>query len=153
MAKQPEARLQRRIRKRLEREVGGFWFKTWGGPFGVGGIPDLIGCVYGRYFAFEVKTSKGVVSELQRQTMAWIRAAGGIACVVRTPREAVDVVREAMPYIGRVSDEGRSVRRRSKDRRDILRTGDREDVDNRRTDRDDKRRNSKLQRPPRSTIK
>ncbi len=91
--RQPEARLQRRIREALEKQVGGWWFKVHGGPFQQAGIPDLVGCVDGYFFAFEVKTDKGKPSPIQLHTIARIRTRGG-ACahVVTTPQEAIDFV-------------------------------------------------------------
>lgn len=103
MAKKPESRLQQRIRKALEEEVGGWWVKIHGGPFQDAGIPDLIGCVEGRFFALEVKCEDGRVSSIQTVTMDKIRRKGqGVAAVVLTPEEAVDVVRQAL----RLSKEG-----------------------------------------------
>lgn len=98
MAKKPETRLQQRIQTALNREVGGWWTKIHGGPFQAAGIPDLIGCVEGLFFALEVKLPRGgVVSEIQEVTMRKIRKKGkGIACVVTSPEEALDVVRSAV---------------------------------------------------------
>lgn len=95
MPKQPESRLQQRIQKSLRRDVGGFWFKMWGGPFTPAGIPDLIGCVQGVFFALEVKRDdkRSKTSDIQDETIDDINAAGGCAGVVRSPTEAIDIVR------------------------------------------------------------
>ena len=63
--KQPESRLQSKIRKALEDKVGGFWFKMHGSLFQMVGLPDLIGCVEGLFFGLEVKTDKGRPSKTQ----------------------------------------------------------------------------------------
>lgn len=95
MAKKPESRLQRRIRDRLEKEVGGWWFKVWGGPFQAAGIPDLLGCVDGIFFAFEVKMPGETPSELQKLVMRDMKRKGGaVVAVVETPEEALEIVRE-----------------------------------------------------------
>ena len=95
MGKQPESRLQQRIQKTLKKEVGGWWFKVHGGPFTKAGIPDLIGCVHGRFFAFEVKLPKksSKPSQVQIETISDIVFKGrGIAAIVRSPQEAVTIV-------------------------------------------------------------
>ena len=38
-----------------------FAWKEHGGMYGTAGIPDVICCLDGRFFAFEVKTPEGVV--------------------------------------------------------------------------------------------
>lgn len=95
MAKQPESRLQQKIQKALRREVGGWWFKVWGGPFMPAGIPDLIGCVDGLFFAFEVKLPKksSKPSAIQLETIRDIvMKGGGVATIVRSEEEAVEIV-------------------------------------------------------------
>jgi Holliday junction resolvase len=69
-----------------------FAFKVHGGMYGTAGIPDIIACVDGRYFAFEVKTAAGRATALQEATIRKILAAGGTALVVRS----VDEVRTAI---------------------------------------------------------
>lgn len=96
-AKKPESRLQLKIRKELERVVGGFWIKFWGGLFTRVGIPDLIGCVEGRFFGLEVKMPGESPSAVQRHVIGLIRKAGGVAEVVTSPQEAIDAVRQALP--------------------------------------------------------
>ena len=92
MAQQPESRLQARIQRALNKEVGGFWFKIWAGPFQRAGLPDIIGCTEGCFFGFEVKTQTGKPTKLQLHTLQLIRDAGGCAEIVRTPQQAVDYV-------------------------------------------------------------
>jgi len=98
MVMKPESRLQRRIQTALKREVGGWWTKIHGGPFQAAGIPDLIGCVEGLFFAFEVKRPHGgKISEIQEATIRKINRDGkGVAMVVTSPKEAVNAVRSAM---------------------------------------------------------
>ncbi len=42
-----------------------FAWKEHGGMYGTAGIPDVICCLDGRFFAFEVKTPEGSVTKLQ----------------------------------------------------------------------------------------
>ena len=73
-----------------------FYWKNHGGRFGQGGLPDVCCCIAGRFAAFEVKTDKGRVTVLQQVTLRRIRAAGGIAEVVRS----VDEVKEIVQRLG-----------------------------------------------------
>lgn len=64
-----------------------FAWKTHGGMYSTAGIPDIIACINGRFFAFEVKTAVGQATELQEATINKILTAGGIAAVVRSVDE------------------------------------------------------------------
>lgn len=103
MAKQPESKLQKKIRSHLEKEVGGFWFKMWGGPFTMAGLPDLIGCVDGLFIGLEVKLPKtsSQPSKIQLVVQKRIRKAGGVSEIVRSEGEAVDVVNKALERAAR----------------------------------------------------
>ena len=71
----------------------------WGGPFTPAGIPDLIGCVDGLFFALEVKLPKksSKPSGIQLETIRDIAMkGGGVATIVRSEKEAVDVVITAL---------------------------------------------------------
>ena len=64
-----------------------FAWKTHGGMYGTAGIPDIIACIDGSFFAFEVKTDTGKVTALQKATLQKILASGGTAAVVRSVDE------------------------------------------------------------------
>ena len=55
--------------------------------YGTAGIPDIIACVDGRFFGFEVKTEDGKPTKLQEATIRRIQASGGTAAVVRSVEE------------------------------------------------------------------
>jgi len=78
----------KQIRDYLKTLEGCFSFKMHGGQFGAAGIPDLIICYKGRFIALEVKAEKGRTTILQEATLRRIRAAGGIAEVVRSVSDA-----------------------------------------------------------------
>jgi hypothetical protein len=59
-----------------------FAWKTHGGMYGTAGIPDIIACISGRFFAFEVKQPSGKLTKLQEVALAKIRTAGGVAAKV-----------------------------------------------------------------------
>ena len=48
------------------------------------GTPDIIACIDGRFFAFEVKTPNGRVAPIQDAQISAITLAGGSAHVVRS---------------------------------------------------------------------
>lgn len=84
----------------LKTVPGCFAWKTHGGVYGTAGIPDIIACVNGRFFAFEVKTASGKATQLQQATVRKILSAGGTALVVRS----VDEVRDALRGSGALPD-------------------------------------------------
>jgi hypothetical protein len=111
MAKKPESRLQQRIKKRLLAEVGGKWIKLHGGPFQEAGQPDLIGCVDGWFFGFEVKIpGRGKPSPLQLVTLAEWREEGAICCIVENSEEAISVV-QAVTKTSKARRRGNSLAR------------------------------------------
>ena len=74
-----------------------FVFKVWGNTQMLAGLPDLIGCVKGRFFGLEVKLpeSKTRVSGRQLLVHGWIQRAGGICGVVTTKGEALELLADA----------------------------------------------------------
>lgn len=80
------------IMKYLKTVPNCFCWKEHGGMYGTAGIPDIIACVDGRFYAFEVKTETGRATELQKATIRKILAAGGTALVVRSVDEVRTVV-------------------------------------------------------------
>ena len=69
-----------------------FAWKEHGGMYGTAGVPDIIACICGVFFAFEVKTAQGRITKLQDATIRKILACGGKAVVVRS----VDDVKAAI---------------------------------------------------------
>jgi hypothetical protein len=61
-----------------------FAWKKHGGIYGTAGIPDIIACIDGRFYAFEVKTPEGKTTKLQEATIRKILACGGTASVARS---------------------------------------------------------------------
>jgi len=127
MTQKPETRLQRRIVRALKKEVGGWWAKIYVGPFQQAGIPDLLGCVEGLFFALEVKMPGEEPSEIQIKTMKDIRTVGGaIARTVTSPEQAVRVVLNALAR----AEKSRKVRPTKQRDKSVLRSRDREDARN-----------------------
>jgi Holliday junction resolvase len=60
-------------------------------PFNIGasaaGVPDLLACINGAFYAFEIKNATGKVTELQQVKLEKIRKAGGKAYVIHSLEE------------------------------------------------------------------
>ena len=80
------------IMKYLKTVPRCFAWKEHGGMYGTAGIPDIIACVDGRFYGFEVKSETGKPTKLQEATIRKILAAGGTALVVRSVDEVKAVV-------------------------------------------------------------
>lgn len=82
-----ESDIVRAILKYLKTIPNCFAWKEHGGMYGTAGVPDIIACIGGRFYAFEVKTEKGKATALQEATIRKIQNAGGIAVIVRSVDE------------------------------------------------------------------
>lgn len=91
---QPESKLSRKIMDRLRLE-GYFAFKVHGSEYMMAGLPDIIVCAQGRFVGLETKmpSTRGNVSPRQSYVHSQIENAGGVAQVVCSPQEALDVVK------------------------------------------------------------
>ena len=87
-----EADIVKAIMKYLKTVPGCFCWKEHGGMYGTAGIPDIIACINGHFYGFEVKTEDGKPTKLQEATIRKILAAGGTALVVRSANEVRTVV-------------------------------------------------------------
>lgn len=89
-----ESTIQGSILKAL-RTQGGWWLNVHGGnPYMPRGLPDIIGCFRGRFFAFEVKRPGEKPTPLQKATLARMAAAGAKTAVVTSAAEAVRALEE-----------------------------------------------------------
>jgi Holliday junction resolvase len=106
---------ENKIRDRIKTalEARGAWIvNTDAITRGRYGVPDLIGCYRGFFFAIEVKKptgSKGTTPEQERE-LAAIKRAKGFAAVCTSEREALEFLlridEEASRLCGRVSTPG-----------------------------------------------
>lgn len=94
-----EAKLQRQIRKRLEEEIGGLWIKIHGGPYSSEGVSDIIGCLAGKFIAFEVKLpgKEKTLTRLQQKFIDKVKAQGGIAGMVTSFEDCCKLLAEGFP--------------------------------------------------------
>jgi hypothetical protein len=66
------------------------------------GTPDIVGCSKdGSFIGLEVKTDTGKESKEQIEHRLKFQRWGGIACVVRSPKEAIEVIIRAVQSAGR----------------------------------------------------
>jgi len=85
------------IMKVLKGKVG-FVIKTHGSVYQAAGLPDilLIAPRVGRFVGLEVKRpALGITSELQKAVIRKINRAGGYACVVYSPEDALVALHRA----------------------------------------------------------
>lgn len=87
-----ESDIVRAILRYLKTVQNCFFWKEHGGMYGTAGIPDIIACIDGRFYGFEVKTDEGTPTKLQIATIRKINAAGGIAQVVRSVEDVKAVI-------------------------------------------------------------
>lgn len=87
-----ESDIVKAIMKYLKSVPRCFCWKEHGGMYGTAGIPDIIACINGHFFGFEVKTDVGKPTKLQEATIRKILAAGGTAVIVRSVDEVKAVV-------------------------------------------------------------
>ncbi len=81
MAKTPEAKVKMRVTGILKAH-GAYYFYPVTGGFGASGIPDIIGCVNGRFFGIECKAGSNKPTALQQHHINMITNMGGKAIVV-----------------------------------------------------------------------
>lgn len=70
----------------------GYAVKIHGNEFMESGTPDVLACVNGRFYAFELKAEDGTVSKIQLYRLQQIRSAGGVAAVVTSLQEVKDIL-------------------------------------------------------------
>lgn len=87
-----ESDIVRAILRYLKTVQNCFFWKEHGGMYGTAGIPDIIACIDGRFYGFEVKTDEGTPTKLQLATIRKINDAGGIAQVVRSVEDVKAVI-------------------------------------------------------------
>jgi Holliday junction resolvase len=86
----PEKKVKTKVVAIL-KEFGAYYFYPVAGGYGASGVPDIVGCYHGNFFAVECKAGKGKTTALQEKNIAQIIATGGKAIVVN--EENIDHVR------------------------------------------------------------
>ena len=86
----PEKKVKAKVVAIL-KELRAYYFYPVSGGYGASGIPDIVGCHNGKFFAIECKAGKGKTTALQEKNIAQIIATGGKAIVVN--EDNIDHVR------------------------------------------------------------
>lgn len=82
MAATPEAKVKKLVVKQLQALKDCYYFYPVTGGYGKSGVPDIVGCYHGLFFAFECKAGGNKPTPLQEMNIAQIREAGGAVLVV-----------------------------------------------------------------------
>ena len=81
MANTPEKKVKDKVRKILDA-AGAYHFMPATHGFGASGIPDIIGCYHGSFFAIECKAGTGKITALQDRNLRMISKVGGYSEVI-----------------------------------------------------------------------
>lgn len=88
-----ESRLRTNIVKAL-KNYSGEWFVIWQDGHQEKGLPDILGCYQGKFYALEVKLPGKIhtLSRRQDYVLKRIRDAGGVSGVVTSVNDALTLV-------------------------------------------------------------
>jgi Holliday junction resolvase len=89
----PEKKVKAKVVAIL-KELDAYYFYPVTGGYGASGVPDIVGCFRGKFFAVECKAGSGKTTALQEKNIERIRACGGRAIVVN--EESIETVKEML---------------------------------------------------------
>lgn len=89
----PEKKVKNLVVKQL-KEVGAYYFFPATGGYGRSGVPDVVGCWKGKFFAIECKAGNNTTTALQELELKKIQEVGGVAWVVN--EQNIDSVKTAL---------------------------------------------------------
>lgn len=81
MADTPEVKVKKKVVAQL-KALGAYFFYPVTGGYGGSGVPDIVGCFRGKFFAIECKAGNNKPTALQQKNIDDIHKAGGKAIVV-----------------------------------------------------------------------
>lgn len=81
-----ELDLKRKVVAMMRKEYPEIWFYKAADQF-TSGIPDIVGCASGMFFAIELKFKKNKLTRIQRHVLGKIDDAGGWAFVCYDAKE------------------------------------------------------------------
>jgi hypothetical protein len=88
----PEGRVKKKLRDIMD-DNNVYYFMPATGGYGRSGVPDIVGCVSGKFFAIECKAPGGHVTALQQREIENIIASGGVAFIYDGSISADEVLR------------------------------------------------------------
>jgi Holliday junction resolvase len=83
----PEKKVKKTITDELKAHGVYYFFPATGG-YGTSGVPDIVGCYRGMFFAIECKAGDNQPTALQENQLRRIKTAGGVSCVMREANAA-----------------------------------------------------------------
>jgi hypothetical protein len=98
MPKTPEAKVKEKVVTIL-KQLKAYYFYPVTGGFGISGVPDIVGCINGKFFAIECKAGKNKTTRLQDQQLQRIADADGIALVINE-----DNIQDVYQIVGKYHD-------------------------------------------------
>lgn len=93
MADTPEVKVKKKVVATL-KELRAYYFYPVTGGYGGSGVPDIVGCLHGKFFGIECKSGRNRPTALQQKNLDAIKAMGGIALVIN--EDNIDSVRYAL---------------------------------------------------------
>ena len=93
----PEAKLQKKIMAYLKAIPNAVFFKVSQGKYSSHGVSDIIGCIDGQFYAFEVKAEDGKLTPLQKIFLGKVFDAGGIIACARSLDEVKAIIEGLTP--------------------------------------------------------
>jgi Holliday junction resolvase len=109
----PEGKVKKAMTEGLD-QLAAYWFFPATHGYGRSGVPDIIACIDGKFWAFECKADSGTATGLQLLEIEKIQEAGGRALIVRGV-EGVEHTLAFVEYcIGRVRDRSRGTAAKSR---------------------------------------
>ena len=81
MADTPEVKVKKCVVAQLKLLKAYYFYPVTGG-YGGSGVPDIVGCFKGKFFAIECKAGKNKPTPLQQKNIDSIAAQGGAVWVV-----------------------------------------------------------------------
>ncbi len=86
-----ETELKRRVIQFIKKQYPDAWIYKAADRF-TSGIPDLLLCKQGRFYAVELKVGRNDVTPIQEFVIRKIREAGGRVCVCRSVEEVREFI-------------------------------------------------------------
>ena len=77
----PEAKVKKVVTRQL-KDLGCYYFYPVTGGYGRSGVPDIVGCYRGKFFAIECKANGNTPTVLQSLNLKQIKDSGGEAWVI-----------------------------------------------------------------------
>ena len=87
----PEGKVKAKVVAILKKHKVYYFFPATHG-YGRSGVPDIIGCVNGKFLAIECKSKRGELTKLQEHNIEQIRVAKGEAFVIYGDEEELDIL-------------------------------------------------------------